>query len=633
MKKLFFFLSAIALLGLTSACVEQLQVNNPNYNAERGEVKTDFTINIAGPVATKATAATAQTNDEDNPLTGAFRGMSDMTLFVLKGDPAATTNAADFESTNYPLGTLGTTDISATKSSKIYNLTFPTGVKNMVFYAKATYTGSDNAANGKIAWPSMSNGTTKNGVVFGLTPIASATTAFNGEATKIAEVLNAVVTAFGDDVTAQGYDANLKKAYELFTTIGNSELRLGSAPAVKRMLTDLQKTVTNLKVGASQEVAGICDAILRAIGTPGTINGVQSNFPADLGLPEGAAQLAFGVNPNADQTGAKKNEFYYVTTRGAVANTTASDITKFTYPVELCYWVSSTIRTSTDPDITEATYPKNVTDWSNWKIGTTDVEGNWVENGTITSATRAVALKENIQYANALMKTTIAYKSGVSQLQDNNSRINAGEQNNSINIPTTTVNNSPEPTFIVKGILVGKQPTKVGWNFRDAVAATQEGGNTIPGTSWDGVIYDTVFDKPEGESDIAIPTTKPLYTMVFDNSANTEDKVVNIAIEFVNNSGTDFWGRDNLIPAGGTFYLAAQLDLTKVESAKTNSIFAQDYVTSVNLTLDKFALQNAYATVPDLRSVAMTFGLSVDLTWQAGNTHSIELGTTGNTGN
>lgn len=616
MKKLFFFLSAIALLGMATACVEQLQVNNPNYNAERGEVKTDFTINIAGPVATKATAATAQatTTNQDGTVTGAFRGMSDMTLFVLKGDPAE----KEFESANYSLGTLGTSDISATQSSKIYNLTFPTGVKNMVFYAKATASGTD-AANGKIAWPSMSNGTTKNGVVFGLTPIASATTDFDKEANAIKTVLNNVVGAFGN-VTATTYDANLKKAYEIFTTIGTNELRLGSAPAVKRMLTDLQKTMNNLMTDAA--IATTCNAILTAIGTPGSIEGVDATFPANLGLPEGAAQLTF-----------TNGAFAYVTTRGAVANTTASDITKFTYPVELCYWVSSTIRTSTDPDITEATYPKNVTDWSNWKIGTTAVAGNWVENGTITSATRAVALKENIQYANALMKTTIAYKSGVTQLQDNNSRINTGEQNNSINIPTTTVNNSPEPTFIVKGILVGKQPTKVGWNFKDAVAATQENNTTTPGTSWDGVIYDTVFDKPEGKTDIAIPTTNPLYTMVFDNSANTEDKVVNIAIEFVNNSGTDFWGRDNLIPAGGTFYLAAQLDLTKVESAKTNSIFAQDYVTSVNLTLDKFALQNAYATVPDLRSVAMTFGLSVDLTWQAGNTHSIELGTTGNTGN
>lgn len=588
MKKIFFFLSAIALLGLT-ACVEQMPVN-PNYNAERGEVKTDFMINIATPVATKVTAANAQatTTNNDGTVTGNFLGMQNMTLFVLKGDPAATGTAAaaDFESTKFNLGTLANGEITTAKSSKIYNLTFPTGVTNMVFYGKATEGAA--AAKGKISWPT--NATNKAGVVFGLTPIASATTDFDTEANAIKTVLNNVVTAFGT-TTADGYDANLKKAYDIFTTIGSTELRLGSAPAVKRMLTDLQKTVTNLKVGASREVAAICDAILTAIGTPGTITGVQANFPADLGLPEGAAQLTFA-----------NGAFAYATTHGAVDNTTATPITKYTYPVELCYWVSSPIRVSEDPDITADMYPVTVATWDSWTSTATGWADKWVDNGTISSATRAVALKKNIQYANALMKTTIAYQSGVTKLQDNNAAIHQGEENNEIDVTNTA--------FTVKGVLVGKQPTQVGWNFKDETNATR-----------DNVVYDTQFDAT------AIPTgNNPLYTMVFDNyttSTAANDKVVNIALELVNNSGKDFWGKDNLIPAGGTFYLAAQLDLG---NQNFDSVFMQDYMTTVNLTIGATSLQSAYATVPDLRSVAMTFGLSVDLVWQAGATFGITLG-------
>ncbi len=598
MKKIFFFLSAIALLGMATACVDQQPVN-PNFNAERGEVKTDFMINIATPVATKATVANVQ-----GQATPVFLGMQNMTLFVLKGDPAPAATqgttapaAADFESTKYNLGTLGTSEISTTQSSKIYNLTFPTGVTNMVFYGKATEGAA--AAKGKISWPT--NATNKAGVVFGLTPIATATTDFDGEATKIAAVLNAVVAAFGD-VTAQGYDANLKKAYDIFTTIGSTELRLGSAPAVKRMLTDLQKTMNNLKTDAA--IATTCNAILTAIGTPGTINGVQANFPADLGLPEGAAQLSF-----------TNGAFAYATTHGAVDNTTATPITKYTYPVELCYWVSSPIRVSEDPDITADMYPKTVANWKSWTSTATGWAGKWVDNGTITSATRAVALRENIQYANALMKTTIAY--GANELQDNNAAIHTGEANNVIDV--SKISNA----FTVKGILVGKQPTQVGWNFKDEANTTR-----------DNVVYDTQFDAT------AIPTgNKPLYTMVFDNyipgqNVSANDKVVNIALELVNNSGKDFWGKDNLIPAGGTFYLAAQLDLGNQNFA---SVFMQDYVTTVNLTIGATSLQSAYATVPDLRSVAMTFGLSVDLEWQTGATFDITLGgqttTTGTTGN
>ena len=607
MKKIFFFLSAIALLGMATACVDQQPVN-PNFNAERGEVKTDFMINIATPVTTKATVANVQ-----GQATPVFLGMQNMTLFVLKGDPAATGTAAaaDFESTKYNLGTLGTSEISTTQSSKIYNLTFPTGVTNMVFYGKATEGAA--AAKGKISWPT--DATNKAGVKFGLTPIATATTDFDGEATKIAAVLNAVVAAFGD-VTAQGYDANLKKAYDIFTTIGTNELRLGSAPAVKRMLTDLQKTMNNLKTDAA--IATTCNAILTAIGTPGTINGVQANFPADLGLPEGAAQLTFGVNPNADQTGAKKNEFYYVTTHGAVDNTTATPITKYTYPVELCYWVSSPIRVSEDPDITADMYPITVATWDSWTSTATGWADKWVPDGTITSATRAVALTKNIQYANALMKTTIAYENGVTKLQDNNAAIHTGEENNEIDVTNTA--------FTVKGVLVGKQPTQVGWNFKDETT-----------TARDNVVYDTQFDAT------AIPTgNNPLYTMVFDNyttSTAANDKVVNIAIEMVNNTGKDFWGKDNLIPAGGTFYLAAQLDLATLKTVPqgVESVFVQDFMTTVNLTIGATSLQSAYATVPDLRSVAMTFGLSVDLAWQTGATFDITLGgqttTTGTTGN
>jgi hypothetical protein len=55
------------------------------------------------------------------------------------------------------------------------------------------------------------------------------------------------------------------------------------------------------------------------------------------------------------------------------------------------------------------------------------------------------------------------------------------------------------------------------------------------------------------------------------------------------------------------------------------------------MTIGATSLQSAYATVPDLRSVAMTFGLSVDLEWQTGATFDITLGgqttTTGTTGN
>ncbi len=601
MKKIFFFLSAIALLGLT-ACVEQQPVN-PNYNAERGEVKTDFMINIATPVMTKATAEIAQatTANSDGTHTGAFRGMSNMTLFVLKGDPAPASTgsdggngttapaAADFETTNYNLGTLSGTDISTTKSSKIYNLTFPTDVTNMVFYGVATPKTAENAtlataqANGKITWPTSI--TNKASAVFGLSPIANITSfEGNANATELLTALNNVVAAFEELDFDPEAVSPISLAYKKLTTIGSTELRLGSAPAVKRMLADLKESMT--QASSDPAISADCLSIVDAIAT---IN-ANNKFPAELGLPEGAAQLTFTKGTNGGN-----GTFSYVTERGAVDGASATPINKYAFPVELCYWVSSTIRTSSDPDITADMYPTNVDNWTSWTSTATGWAGKWQTPGTITSATRAVALKDNIQYANALLKTTVQY--GSDDLKDNNAAKNPGEEDNTV-----------AKTFTVKGILVGKQPAQVGWNFKNESGAT-----------YDYVIYDNVFDAT------AIPTTKPLYTMVFDNyttSSNANDKVVNIALELVNGD-KDFWGKDNLIPAGGTFYLTAKLDLG---NQNFDSVFMQDYVTTVTLTIGKDSLKHAYATVPDLRSVTMTFGLSVDLNWQAGASFNVEFG-------
>jgi hypothetical protein len=144
------------------------------------------------------------------------------------------------------------------------------------------------------------------------------------------------------------------------------------------------------------------------------------------------------------------------------------------------------------------------------------------------------------------------------------------------------------------------------------------------------------------------------HTILFDNytSSATQNKV-RVALQFVNN-GDDFWGRDNLVRKGQTFYLVAELDPTgKIipaenwdtyyqvppldangVSTKTTRIFVQDYMTTVNFKFvadntsatHTSSLQNAYVTIPDLRSSQLSFGLSVDLNWRPGLTFDADLG-------
>ena len=58
----------------------------------------------------------------------------------------------------------------------------------------------------------------------------------------------------------------------------------------------------------------------------------------------------------------------------------------------------------------------------------------------------------------------------------------------------------------------------------------------------------------------------------------------------------------------------------------------QDYVTTANFTIVKNdgtshanGLGAAYNVIPDLRTPALSIGLSVDLTWQSGLTFNVDL--------
>jgi hypothetical protein len=226
-----------------------------------------------------------------------------------------------------------------------------------------------------------------------------------------------------------------------------------------------------------------------------------------------------------------------------------------------------------------------------------------------------------------MMKTTVAIKEAVASLEDNRKALNPGEENKSF----TPANIN----FTWTGVIVGGQPASVDWQFLPTT------------TSFDKLVYDNqVAGLVAGT---AVPTTAgqtstPNYTILFDNyTTGASLNKVRVALQFVNN-GDDFWGRDNLVRKGQTFYLVAELDPTGKAipaanwdtyyqvppldasgvSTKTTRVFVQDYMTTANFLLDNNSttksLQNAYVTIPDLRSSQLSFGLSVDLDWRQGLT-------------
>lgn len=664
MKKFFFFLSAIALLGLTTACVEQLAVNNPNYDAEKGAVKTNFVINIANEAQTKATAEEVQDGTE-------FRGMEGIRLFMSKGgyqgayltDYVYDLGAMDGKMVKYAsesnLTVAGAID--GDNSRRIYNMTMPIGVNEMVFYAKAKP--KANSIN-QITYPfavdntaeKPTTGPTANAdIKFSLKPINTTANLFttNASAKALLKILNDVAGVSYEITDTQGTtthywketdDVSLATAYTNFITT-SEVFRQASADAVKRTMEDLYNIVVNrtdaLSVALKAAILGANNANFTAT-EPTTAaprakltynnSNIQTNFPEDLHLPVGVAQVQCTVPTEGVPS------FSWVTPSNTfVAGTDASTVNylNIMYPAELCYWASSPIRISTFEGVpeNEPFYPKTPATW--------DVDGNWSAtnygwlawatdaNNAITSQTRAVALRNNVLYGNALAEFDIA-QMGTSY-KDNRSKLVKTLADQDIAIDGT------DKYFKVTGILIGGQPKTVDWNF---VAVEGTPDRT-------GVIYDYSFDTK-------LSTTvdnDPLYVMVLDNYNPAQKDVVFFALELENHAG-DFYGKDNIIYDGGKFYLAGKLNLsdattqpslaamktkgyrippvtgTGVAAATDDAatrIFIQDYVTTITVTLGNNALKNAYATIPDLRPIEMYFGLSVDLKWKAGAALSVEL--------
>jgi len=416
-----------------------------------------------------------------------------------------------------------------------------------------------------------------------------------------------------------------------------------------------------------------------------------NNFPSAFGLADGTAQLDFDKGDVVEEGGIYK----FVTKHEATSSSKApgflyrdrfndsSSLGLFTYyyPAELCYFGNSSIRVSDNehtpaqyPDgtgISESTYWNNSaawsgnapssesatgatdgTDWKKYRVTASDYSYH------VLSSTRSVAMKDNINYGTAMLKTTVRY--GANTLYDNNhaiqeARTGANEDNATITASATA--------FELTGLLIGGAVTEVGWNY-------------ISVTDPDDDFQAMVFDNDINDTQKVIPAytaagakSSPVYTMLWDNwnsdQLNNKQNDVYIALEFVNKTGKSFWGQHNLIKNNEKFYLMGLLNPDASWSttdrgegiiwpgAKTNNsdtrhvgygyalppydasgntieqrrIFIQDHVTDANFVIYNTSLQHAYLTVPDLRSTDITLGLSVDLNWRQGIHYTgVELG-------
>ena len=347
----------------------------------------------------------------------------------------------------------------------------------------------------------------------------------------------------------------------------------------------------------------------------GVTNVTIGDFPAQFSLPDGVSQLFFTAY---DESG--NNGFTYNSPSQSLIDISKTlNPAKYMYPAELLYFDNSLLRVN-DNDVEADAYPNGYNTW--------DAAGNWDAAwsiGKVTSTTRSVAVKNNINYGVSMLQTQVVLKSGVTEFEDNRNAVVTTEANKKLSVAQVS-------GFKLTGVLIGGQYKQLGWNY--ITKSTED-------TNKDFVIYD---NKITNSGIIPTTVTNENYTLVFDNfkTGGSQEDVL-VALEFQNGNETDFYGIGGVITKGSKFYLVGKLQLssgtgtitwptyyaippyTSGATTDTKRVFIQDYMTTATFTIGATSLQKAYSTVPDLRASQTSLGLSVDLNWRPGLNFNVDL--------
>ena len=609
MKKIKFFSFASAVLlasaaGMTSCSSDSIEPTGGSGVAGQ-VVKTQFYLNIPyagndeGGNARVSTRMSDVNTQHTSDMATNFLGLVDMEMFAFSETPSSgVTSTRTIRIGN------NTGDNDNYHWRRLYSdIAIPVGTTNMVLYTRASKENSTSSTpKTKFQAGSLTNPYTTftdeakptlSELKFNLETIHSAND-FTEQGSTILNKLNAIAqtkaTVGGTDIEWSKIDEAstgtpeereiLKKLYTNFVT-----LTAGSEKSVIRAIKDLKAAVETQQLADFRELTD-------AIKDKCTTTELNTGFPRNIYLPDGAAVLSF----NSDS----KTFTYEEIITGVTTGSNLVDHTKITYPSELAYFVSSPVKTSAT--LSEL---NQLPDYNAWLGKTAD----WTSYGEVVkSNTTLVVLKEPVQYGVACLESKI--KCDKPSLEDNAKQIIKSTANNFLTVP--------EAGITVTGILVGGQPQGVEWNFEPA-----------SDSKFDHTIYDR--DMNNGIAAKTTNYTNSNYTLVLDNknssTTNAAQSKVYVTVELENNMG-DFYGAKGLIPKGSKFYLVGVLDpngttgVTK-PSETLDHVFIKDHTTVANFIIKN--LQNAYNHIPDLRTSKINVGLAVDLSWKSGITFDVEL--------
>ena len=340
-------------------------------------------------------------------------------------------------------------------------------------------------------------------------------------------------------------------------------IRMGSEGAglMSGAAANIKAFVAALRSLLSGRGDALSAAIIANIDNDDAIEG--STYPRSIGLPDGAAVIRW--------TG---SAFSVRTTTTTLDN--INGINRYTYPAELMFFADSPIRTSA-AEVSKTTYQTTDKLWDafldTWYTGPTAVNTN----------TAAVAVEKPIQYGVAKLQLTLTGMSAT--LSDAKNEV---------------VTNADMAHLPLTGVIIGGQHT-VGFNMKPQGEQTDVDGRFI---------YET--DIVDGNR---------INTLVLQSY---DSEKVPVILEFLNNTGQAFTGKDGTVYPKTRFYLIAMTDPAgKGTGAYAGRVFTQDYTTTMSMSVTSLA--KAYTCMPDLLAPRLEIGVQVVTKWIQATTTNVEL--------
>lgn len=395
------------------------------------------------------------------------------------------------------------------------------------------------------------------------------------EATDIARYMTSIAQAQADATYtwANSENERLKPLYENFVAKNGEsfDVLAGSAANVKAYVAQLKEKLERYDFDEGSSELAIKTDIISRIDDPAMSAACEVNYPGNRNLPDGAAVL---------QWCAKDGTYGFVPQTQTTTIAPISGIYRYAYPPELYYFGNSQIKTS-NTEVTTADYTGKPS-WADI-VNTSYTFGN-----AVTPNTRAVAIKDPLQYGVAQLQATV--KAMTDEMKDAKTPV----------ANTVTVG---DDTFPITGIIVSGQ-FPVNFDFTP---------------QYDGASDDNehfVYDSQLGDHHLTTTATDPFRTLLLQTHDGEKVKVI---LELLNNSDTDFTGENNGIVYRGTkFYL-----LGEVTPPQGKPVFNQDEITKMEMKVK--TLEHAYNVMPNIQSGRLEVSVEINLKWTQATPQTIEF--------